>query len=93
MSQLIHTATFAAADALDRMLEDIACPACGYRDPADTYRLTPGNRVRFFCDGCGAFVTIVLSEAQADAVRHWSSTVAARGSGDSVAGAQDLDRA
>ncbi len=73
MAQLTHTARFGAADALERMLDDIACPACGYLDPADTYRLTPGNKVRFFCDGCGAFVTILLDDAQAEAVRHWSS--------------------
>lgn len=73
MPQLTHTARFAAADSLDRMLEELACPACGYLDPAERYRLTPDNKVRFFCDGCGAFVTILLSDAQADAVRHWSS--------------------
>jgi predicted RNA-binding Zn-ribbon protein involved in translation (DUF1610 family) len=67
MTELTHIARFAAADGLDRMVEDIACPACGYLDPDYTYRLTPENKVRFFCDGCGAFVTIVLSDAQAEA--------------------------
>jgi hypothetical protein len=61
------------------MLDDIACPACGHLDSADTYRLTPGNQVRFFCDGCGAFVTVLLDEAQADAVRHWSSVGSSAG--------------
>lgn len=73
MAQLTHTARFGATEALERMLDDIACPACGYLDPADTYRLTAGNKVRFFCDGCGAFVTIVLNDGQAEAVRRWSS--------------------
>lgn len=93
MPELTHTAHFAAADALDRMLEEIACPACGYRDPADSYRVSRENRVRFFCDGCGAFVTILLSDAQAEAVRHWASLAASEASGDPVAGAQDPDRA
>jgi hypothetical protein len=69
MTVITRTAQFEPADGVDRILEAIACPACGYRDPADAYRLTPGNRVRFFCDGCGAFVAILLSEAQAEAVR------------------------
>jgi hypothetical protein len=73
MRAVTHTAQFGPGDPVARMLDDIACPACGYRDPTETYRLTPGNRVRFFCDGCGAFVTIVLSDAQAGAVQHWSS--------------------
>jgi hypothetical protein len=72
MTVITRNAAFGPADAAERILAELACPACGYRDPDDTYRLTPGNRVRFFCDGCGAFVTIVLSDAQAEAVRHWT---------------------
>jgi hypothetical protein len=72
MTVVTRIAQFGPADAADRILDDIACPACGYRDPVDEYRVTPGNRVRFFCDGCGAFVTILLSDAQADVVRRWS---------------------
>lgn len=78
MPELTHTARFSAADALDRMLEEIGCPACGYLDPGDTYRLSPDNKMRFFCDGCGAFVTILLTDAQAEAVRHWSSVAPGR---------------
>jgi hypothetical protein len=70
MTVITHVASFGRTDTAERMLAEIACPACGYRDPDDTYRPTPGNRVRFFCDGCGAFVTIVLSDAQAEALRH-----------------------
>ena len=71
-----HTAQFGPGEPVARMLDDMACPDCGYLEPAETYRLTPGNRVRYFCDGCGAFVTIELSDAQADAVQRFSSTPA-----------------
>ena len=73
MTVITRVAEFGPADAVDRIREDIACPACGYRDPAESYRWTLGNKVRFFCDGCGAFVTILLSDAQAEVVRGWSS--------------------
>ncbi|MBV9804030.1 MAG: hypothetical protein JO130_12590, partial [Solirubrobacterales bacterium] len=56
MAQLMHTAAFDVDDAPDRMLAELACPACGYRDSGDAYRVRPCNRVRFFCDCCGAFV-------------------------------------
>lgn len=72
MPEVTHTATFRAADTFSRILEDMICPVCGYRDPADTYRLAPGNKVRFFCDGCGALVTVLLSAEQADVVQHRS---------------------
>jgi hypothetical protein len=69
MTVIRRSASFGPADTAERIRAEIACPACGYRDPADAYRVTPGDRVRFFCDGCGAFVTIVLSAAQAEAMR------------------------
>jgi hypothetical protein len=71
MTVIKRTATFGPSDTAERILAEIACPACGYRDAPDASRLTPGNRVRFFCDGCGAFVTILLSNAQAEIVRRW----------------------
>ena len=73
MAVITRSASFGPTDTDERILAEIACPACGYRDPADTYRVTPGNRVRFFCDGCGAFVTILLSDAQAEVVRRWQT--------------------
>lgn len=78
MTVITRNAQFGPADAADRILDDISCPACGYRDPAETYRLTLGNKVRFFCDGCGAFVTILLTDAQAAVIRTWSSASAGR---------------
>jgi hypothetical protein len=73
MTVITHNAQFGPADPTDRILDDIACPGCGYREPASEYRLALGNEVRFFCDGCGAFVTILLTDAQAEVVRGWSS--------------------
>lgn len=69
MTVITRAAAFGPADTAERIVAELACPACGYRDPSDTYRVRPGNRVRFFCDGCGAFVTILLSDAQAEIVR------------------------
>jgi hypothetical protein len=72
MTVITRSAAFRPGDTAEQILADIACPACGYQDPVDTYRLPLGNRVRFFCDGCGAFVTILLNEAQAEIVRRWT---------------------
>ena len=69
MTVITRIAAFEPTDTAERILAEIACPACGYRDPLDTYRMTSPNRLRFFCDGCGAFVTIVLSDTQAETVR------------------------
>ena len=69
MTVITRAAAFGPADKAERILAEVACPACGYRDPSDAYRVRPGNRVRFFCDGCGAFVTILLSDTQAEIVR------------------------
>lgn len=71
MTVITRAAAFGATDTDKRILAEIACPACGPRDPSDAYRVRPGNRVRFFCDGCGAFVTIMLSDAQAEIVRRY----------------------
>jgi hypothetical protein len=79
MAEITRTAQFGPADALARMLDDISCSVCGYREPADTYRLSVGNNVRYFCDGCGAFVTISLNPQQAERVRGWSLTGPLRG--------------
>jgi predicted RNA-binding Zn-ribbon protein involved in translation (DUF1610 family) len=67
MIVITRKAQLTLAGAADRILDNIACPACGYRDPVLAYRLTAGNQVRFFCDGCGAFVTILFTDAEAEA--------------------------
>ena len=69
MREIIHTARFRPGDSLTQMLEDLACPGCGNRDPGEAFPSVTGDTVRMFCDGCGAFVTILLSEEQADALR------------------------
>jgi hypothetical protein len=62
-------ATFSSTDPLTLILEDLACPACGHQDSADAYKRVAENKVRVFCDNCGAFVTILLSDEQAAAIR------------------------
>jgi uncharacterized Zn finger protein len=74
MPGITRTARFSPGDAVPAILVDIACPACGYLDPAEVAQFGSGERVRFFCDGCGAFVTVLLDDAQAEAVRHLAST-------------------
>ncbi len=59
-------------DALPRILAE--CPACGYTFAADERRPTTDNTMRVFCDGCGAFMTISLSDEQTRALRPPSST-------------------
>ncbi len=66
---ITRIAELGPTDTAERIRAAIACPACGYSDPDDAYRVTPANRVRFFCDGCGAFVTILLSDSQAEILR------------------------
>ena len=68
MSHISHTATFSPADPPTRILEDLACPGCGHQDPTDAHRPISENRMRIFCDCCGAFITIVLSDEQARAI-------------------------
>jgi hypothetical protein len=69
VSEVIHIATFHPGDSVARMLEDMACPACGHRETADAFPSISGDRVRIFCDCCGAFTTIIVSDEQAAALR------------------------
>jgi hypothetical protein len=64
MSDILRVAQFSASDSLDRILEDLACPACGHRNPTELRRQIVENKLRVFCDGCGAFITIVLTDEQ-----------------------------
>ena len=77
MSRIIHTATFNREDSAARIREELVCPACGQRDPGDSHLRITDNSLRIFCTGCGAFITIVLSEEQANAVRRCSGTLSA----------------
>ena len=75
MTGICHTAKFSATDALPRILEDLVCPACGHQDPGDAHSSITDNRIRIFCDCCGAFVTILLSDKQALVLRRHSATL------------------
>ena len=68
MRDITRTASFAPGDSLARIFEDFACPACGHREPGERFPSMTGGRVRSFCDSCGAFVTILLSDEQAGAI-------------------------
>jgi hypothetical protein len=69
VSEVIRIATFGPGDSREQILEELACPACGHREPAEAFPAITGDRVRLFCDCCGTFTTIILSGEQAAAVR------------------------
>jgi transcription elongation factor Elf1 len=79
MAHVSHTATFSPDDSPTRIREQLACPACGHRDPDDAHLQISDNTLRIFCSGCGAFVTITMSEEQAEAIRRCSAMVSAIG--------------
>ena len=68
MSDISYTATFSPDDSLARILEDLACPVCGQQDPGDAHRSITSNKMRIFCDRCGAFITVSFSDEQARAL-------------------------
>jgi hypothetical protein len=72
LTHVSHTATFTPADMPARILEDLACPACGYHDPRHADRPISNNQIRIFCDSCGVFITIALSDEQARAIHRAS---------------------
>ncbi|HWE09081.1 MAG TPA: hypothetical protein VG325_06990 [Solirubrobacteraceae bacterium] len=69
MTDVTRTAAFSESDSLTAILADLACPQCGCQDPGDAPRRMDGNTLRIFCVGCGAFITVLLSEGQAAAIR------------------------
>lgn len=71
MPTIIRTATFIPGDERSRIVAELACPSCGYVDDEPAYRPTRDNRLRIFCDGCGAFITFTLSAEQAEALGAW----------------------
>lgn len=77
MSEITYIAKFSPSDAPAQILADLCCPACGHRDPGDPHVRVSSNRVRIFCDCCGAFATVVLSDEQANAVHRCAATVPA----------------
>jgi len=77
LSRIWHTATFSPDDSPARIREELVCPACGHHDPGDAHLRITDNSVRIFCSSCGAFVTIMLSDEQARAIRRCSTTLSA----------------
>jgi transcription elongation factor Elf1 len=77
MPRIARTATFSPDDTFDRILEDLACPACGHEDPGNAQKWLDENKLRIFCEGCGAFITISVSDEQARAIHRWSTTMPA----------------
>ncbi len=69
MPSVKHAATFGPADPLPRILQDLACPACGYQDPDLAGHPVTGRTLRVFCDSCGTFVTFSLTDEQAEALQ------------------------
>jgi transcription elongation factor Elf1 len=55
------------------MLADLACPACGHIESHELPDRIAMNRMRIFCDCCGAFVTILLNDEQVEAIRRNST--------------------
>ncbi len=79
MSRISHTATFNPEDSPTRIREELVCPACGHQDLGSAHLRISDGTLRIFCSSCGAFVTITLSEAQAQAIRRCSGTLSAVG--------------
>jgi hypothetical protein len=75
-----YTARFSPTDAPARIRADLACPACGYQDPEVLHSQIVDREIHVFCDCCGAFVTIVLTDEQARALQRLSETGSGRDS-------------
>ena len=69
MSRVFHVAAFSPDDSPDRIRGALACPACGHHDPGEAHLRIMDNTLRIFCGACGTFVTIALTEEQAQAIR------------------------
>ena len=65
MASISHTATFRPYDPPARIYEDLRCPRCGHHELADAHTQITDGVVRIFCDCCGTFITISVTEAQA----------------------------
>jgi hypothetical protein len=74
LPDISHTANFRPTDTLPTILEDLACPACGYQDPGEAHHRITHNMIHIFCDCCGAFTTILLSDEQARAIQRLDPT-------------------
>ncbi len=69
MTQISHTAEFRPDDPPAEILGELTCHACEHGQPGPLPRPITDNRLRIFCDRCGTFTTIVLSDEQVRAVQ------------------------
>jgi transcription elongation factor Elf1 len=74
---IARSAKFSPDDTLDRILDDLACPACGHQDPGSAHKWLDDNQLRIFCEGCGAFVTVSVTDEQARAIHRRSTSMPA----------------
>lgn len=81
MPRISHSATFSPDDTLDRMLDDLTCPACGHQDLGNAHNWMGKNKIRIFCEGCGAFITVSVSDEQAAAIHRRAMTAPANHGG------------
>jgi len=72
MSYISHTASFDPRDLPSVILADLACPNCGHQDLGDACDRITDRKLLIFCDGCGAFISTLLSDEQTEAARHWA---------------------
>lgn len=75
MPHISHTAKFSPDDRPLRIVDDLACPICGHLDPGEAHNWITNNEMRIFCEGCGAFVTVLLSAEQAHAIQRCSASL------------------
>jgi hypothetical protein len=69
MTQISYTAEFSPEAPPAEIFDELTCHACGQRQPGQLPQRIADNQLRIFCDRCGAFTTILLSDAQVRAIR------------------------
>jgi transcription elongation factor Elf1 len=69
LTELTRNATFNPSDPPQEILRDLACPVCGHEDLSAARNSITANKLRTFCDSCGAFITVTLTEEQIGALR------------------------
>lgn len=93
-SHHMHVAGYGHGHPLDRLVADLCCPRCGYHDPNGSHTGVQDGSLRYFCDSCGAFVTVALTPAQARVLQTWLTdrpmlmVMGVAGSGKSHVGAE-----
>jgi hypothetical protein len=69
-------ATFSPTDPLARILADLACPIGGYQDPGNGHNRITDHKMRILCTCCGSFITILVTDEQAQAMYRRSAQAA-----------------